>query len=293
MFTFGFNNRLDYQLLQNLEPIQTYLLQYPRMAASIGGYLFSLNYAYYYRYLHMTWFEEWFDSPYYHILYKNRDEKEACYFIDHLAKKVALKPNAKVLDLACGRGRHSVYLNKLGYEVTGTDLSECSIEYARQFETSTLSFYVHDMRVPFYINYFDYVFNLFTSFGYFDRQEENEAVLKAANMALKHNGLFVIDYMNSRKVIDNMLRRETKVIDGITFDIHRSLELGFIVKKISFTDKGTNYEFYEKVRAFKHDQLKDMLIKNGFTIMHEFGDYYLNPFIEKQSDRVVLVAQKI
>lgn len=240
----------------------------------------------------MTWFEEWFDSPYYHVLYKNRDEKEACYFIDNLVKKLGLQPPAKVLDLACGKGRHSVYLNKLGYDVTGVDLSPASIEYARQFENDKLSFYVHDMRVPFYINYFQYIFNLFTSFGYFDNPAENDAALKAAYTGLQHNGLFVIDYMNCRKVIDNMLRRETKVIDGITFNIHRSLEHDFIVKKISFSDKGNNYEFYEKVRAIKHAHLVEMLERAGFKIIHQFGDYYLNPFIERQSDRIILVGQK-
>lgn len=240
----------------------------------------------------MTWFETWFDSPYYHILYKNRDEKEACYFIDHLVKQLALQPNAKVLDLACGKGRHAVHLNKLGYEVTGVDLSEASIEAARKFENGKLSFFVHDMRQPLYINYFHYIFNLFTSFGYFDTEAENHDVLKAAYDGLKPGGLFIIDYMNSRKVIDNMLRRETKVVDGITFNIHRSLTNGFITKKISFTDKGHNFEYQEKVKAFKYHQLKDLLQKAGFTITHQFGDYYLHPFAENQSDRVILVGRK-
>lgn len=240
----------------------------------------------------MTWFEDWFDSPYYHILYKNRDEKEACYFIDHLIQKAGIQPAGKVLDLACGKGRHSVYLNKLGYEVTGIDLSEASINYARQFENPTLSFYVHDMRMPYYVNYFDYIFNLFTSFGYFDKQQDNIDVLKAAYAGLKPGGLFIIDYMNARKVIDHMLKRETKVIDGIIFNIHKSLEHDFIVKRISFTDKGHNYEFQEKVRAFKHNQLVQMLQSVGFEIIHQYGDYYLNPYIEKQSDRVILVGKK-
>lgn len=240
----------------------------------------------------MTWFEEWFDSPYYHVLYKNRDEKEACYFIDHLTQKLGLQPGAKVLDLACGRGRHSVYLNKLGFEVTGVDLSAESIEYARKFENPALSFFVHDMRQVLYVNYFDYIFNLFTSFGYFDHQSENDAVLNAAFTGLKPGGLFVIDYMNARKVIDNMLRRETKVIDGIEFNMHRSLEQDFIVKQITFKHLGNNYEYYEKVRAFKHNDLVAMIEKAGFKVQHQFGDYYLNPFIERQSDRVIIVAQK-
>jgi SAM-dependent methyltransferase len=240
----------------------------------------------------MTWFEEWFDSPYYHILYKNRDEKEACYFIDHLIEKLHLQTNTKVLDLACGRGRHSVYLNQQGFEVTGVDLSDASITHARQFENNRLSFFVHDMRQSLYLNYFDTIFNLFTSFGYFDNEAENHQVLKAAYDGLKPGGLFIIDYLNSKKVIDHMLRRETKIVDGITFEMRRALLQGFITKQINFSDKGTDYVFHEKVRALKHDQLVAMLQKAGFTVTHQFGDYYLNPFIEAQSDRVILVARK-
>lgn len=240
----------------------------------------------------MTWFEEWFDSPYYHILYKNRDEKEACYFIDHLIEKLHLQPGTKVLDLACGRGRHAVYLNQQGFEVTGVDLSDASITYARKFENSKLSFFVHDMRQTLYLNYFDTIFNLFTSFGYFDNEAENQQVLKAAYDGLKPGGLFIIDYLNSKKVIDHMLRRETKIVDGITFEMRRALLQGFITKQINFSDKGTDYVFHEKVRALKHDQLVAMLQKAGFTVTHQFGDYYLNPFIEAQSDRVILVARK-
>lgn len=240
----------------------------------------------------MTWFEEWFDSPYYHILYKNRDEKEACYFIDHLIEKLHLQPATKVLDLACGRGRHAVYLNQQGFEVTGVDLSDASITYARKFENSKLSFFVHDMRQTLYLNYFDTIFNLFTSFGYFDNEAENQQVLKAAYDGLKPGGLFIIDYLNSKKVIDHMLRRETKIVDGITFEMRRALLQGFITKQINFSDKGTDYVFHEKVRALKHDQLVAMLQKAGFTVTHQFGDYYLNPFIEAQSDRVILVAKK-
>ncbi len=240
----------------------------------------------------MTWFEEWFDSPYYHILYKNRDEKEACYFLDHLITKLSLAQGGKALDLACGKGRHSVYLNKQGFEVTGVDLSEASIEHARQFENSKLSFFVHDMRNILYVNYFDYIFNLFTSFGYFDKESENHDVLAAAYAGLKPGGLFVIDYMNSKKVIDHMLRRETKVVEGITFDMRRALTNGFITKQINFSDKGTDYVYHEKVRAIKHDQLVAMLQQGGFTVTHQFGDYYLNPFMENQSDRVILVGRK-
>lgn len=243
-------------------------------------------------YLPMAWFATWFDSPYYHTLYKNRDDKEASYFIDHLVKKLNIPHQGRVLDLACGRGRHSVYINSLGFTVTGADLSEQSIEYAKQFENDTLNFVVHDMRRPIAINYYTHIVNLFTSFGYFDNPRDNANVLESVYQALQPGGLFVLDYMNSRKVIDNLLRRETKLVDGISFNIYRSLEQGFIKKRIEFTDQGKDYKFTEKVQAFKQPDFEAMFAASGLKIVHTFGDYFLNEFNPRQSDRLIIVAQK-
>jgi SAM-dependent methyltransferase len=128
----------------------------------------------------MSWFKEWFNTPYYHILYKDRDFVEAENFIRNLTQDLQLSKDAKIIDLACGKGRHSVFLQQLGYEVLGVDLSEESIEHNKQFETSStetlkLTFEVHDMRNELYPNVssekVNAVFNLFTSFGYFDDDE--------------------------------------------------------------------------------------------------------------------------
>ena len=115
-----------------------------------------------------TWYSDWFDSPYYHLLYRHRDEQEARLLIDSLLRYLKPQPCAAVLDLACGKGRHALYMNRQGLAVAGIDLSPASIAYARQLENKLLSFFVHDMRQVFRANAFDYVFNLFTSFGYFD-----------------------------------------------------------------------------------------------------------------------------
>ena len=94
----------------------------------------------------MYWFANWFNSPYYHILYKNRDEKEAELFIDNLLHKLRLKKGSKLIDIACGKGRHATYFNKKGMDVVGIDLSKNSISIAKQFENPSLIFNVHDMR---------------------------------------------------------------------------------------------------------------------------------------------------
>ena len=94
----------------------------------------------------MSWFINWFDSPYYHLLYKNRDEKEAQVFIDDLMQYLQIPQGSKLIDIACGKGRHAIYFNKKGMDVVGVDLSSNSISYAKEHENSTLQFEVHDMR---------------------------------------------------------------------------------------------------------------------------------------------------
>jgi 2-polyprenyl-3-methyl-5-hydroxy-6-metoxy-1,4-benzoquinol methylase len=83
------------------------------------------------------WFRTWFDSPYYKILYSHRSEEEAALFIDNLLSFMDLPERSRVLDLACGRGRHSVYLNEKGFNVVGIDLSNNSISDAKKHEISS------------------------------------------------------------------------------------------------------------------------------------------------------------
>ena len=95
---------------------------------------------------HSKWFQSWFNTSYYHLLYRNRDYKEAEVFIKNIVKYLNLDKDDSILDLACGKGRHSIFLNSLGFNVTGLDLSKNSIKEAKTKESSSLHFYVHDMR---------------------------------------------------------------------------------------------------------------------------------------------------
>jgi cyclopropane fatty-acyl-phospholipid synthase-like methyltransferase len=237
-----------------------------------------------------NWFINWFNSPYYHVLYKDRNEQEAEHFIDNLVSFLKPAPSSKTLDLACGKGRHAIYLNKKGLDVTGVDLSEESIRHARQFENETLSFYVHDMRRTLIINGYDFVFNLFTSFGYFEKDSDNKATLKAATGALKMSGTLVLDFMNVNKSMQNLRPEETKIVNGITFQIKRIVEKNFIVKDIHFTDQGKDYHFQERVRALTLDDFKNYFTDCGLSIKYLFGDYQLNTFDPEKSDRLILIG---
>ncbi|MDC1395816.1 methyltransferase domain-containing protein, partial [Bacteroidia bacterium] len=112
------------------------------------------------------WFETWFDSEYYHLLYKDRDYTEAEAFVEKLVTYLNPGKDALIYDLACGKGRHSIHLNKLGLNVEGSDYSTNSINYAKKSENSRLHFYEQDMRDAMPKQY-NYILNLFTSFGYF------------------------------------------------------------------------------------------------------------------------------
>lgn len=239
-----------------------------------------------------SWYRSWFDSPYYPILYKSRDQSEAAFFIDRLIKYLNPSPRAKFLDMACGRGRHSIQVHQKGYNVTGIDLSKNSIAEARRNETEGLHFFVHDMREVFRQSEFDYVFNLFTSFGYFSSREQNERVLHTAFAALKEDGKLVIDFLNPGKIKRQIKESENQEIAGIKFEIKRAYNDGWIKKEIHINDKGKTFNFEEKVWAIEHEVFKSMLAKCGFEILDTFGNYNMNAYNPEESDRQILIARK-
>lgn len=235
-----------------------------------------------------TWYASWFDTPFYHILYKDRDYEEAENFMSTLTRYLNIPEGGEILDLACGKGRHAVFLNSLGYNVTGADLSENSINYAKQFENDNLHFQVHDMCKPFGKT-FDAVFNLFTSFGYFDKDESNLETIKAIKADLNDFGFGVIDFMNTEYVIDNLVAEDIKTVEGIAFHQKRKLEDGYIIKDISFTFEGESFQFQERVRALTLEDFKTFFEKAGVYLLDVFGDYKLRKFDAKSSERLILI----
>lgn len=238
-----------------------------------------------------NWYASWFDTPFYHILYKDRDHAEAAQFMSTLTSHLKLQKNAQILDLACGKGRHARYLNKLGYDVTGVDLSESSIVYAKRYENEKLHFEVHDMCVPFK-RQFDAVFNLFTSFGYFESENDNLRTIRAIKEDLKPNGYGVIDFLNSELVLQNLVPKETKVVDGISFNIHRLIKDGYIVKNIEFNSEGRQHLYTERVKALTLNDFRDYFDEAGVKLNNCFGDYKLNKFDPKSSERLILQFSK-
>lgn len=239
-----------------------------------------------------SWYRTWFNSPYYHLLYRNRDENEANSFIANLVSYLKPEKEAHFLDLACGQGRHSRTINKFGFEVTGADLAAENIRLANQHSSETLRFIQHDMRDFIGKEKFEYIVNLFTSFGYFKRLEENENVIKAIAQALKPEGRIVLDFMNVDKVIRGLVPVENREINGVKFKIEREFKDGFIVKNIDIVDNNLVHSFHEHVKALTLKNFKDMFARNGLRLVDTFGDYELKKFDINRSSRLILIGEK-
>lgn len=235
------------------------------------------------------WFTSWFNTPYYHILYKDRNDVDAQVFMRNITSFLKLPKNSHIADIPCGKGRHAVFLNSLGYTVTGGDLSENSIAYAKQFENDSLRFVVKDMRDPLK-NSYDAIFNLFTSFGYVEDDNEDILILNNLKNGLKKNGVFVLDFLNVEKVRETIVTNEVKIVEGIVFSIRREIVNGFIQKHISFEVNGESHAYTEHVKYIDLPKMKSYFDQVGLNILHVFGDYDLNEFDVNSSSRLILVA---
>ena len=231
----------------------------------------------------------WFNSDYYHILYKNRDKKEAEFFINNLIKKLKIKKKSKILDLACGVGRHSFYLNKKGMNVIGIDNSENNIKKAKKFENKFLKFKKKEMAEE-YGQEFDFIFNLFTSFGYIN-EKHNLNTFKSINNSLINHGILVIDYLNVFKLKEELVEKETKKIGNIIFNIKRSFKDNFIVKKIKIKDNNEIFYFEERVMELTKNDFQDYLKKFNFEILDVYGNYNLEKY-HKNSERLIMIIKK-
>lgn len=244
----------------------------------------------------MTWFADWFNTKYYHMLYKERNFEEAEVFIKKLADFLQLPNGSKVIDLCCGKGRHSVFLNKLGYRVLGLDLSDESIANNEKYENHTLNFAVHDMREEIFPDILpekvDAVFNLFTSFGYFDDENDDRKVFNSVKNALRKNGYFVLDFLNEKWVKNTLVSEYVNRKEGINFHIKKKIEDGFIIKDIDFEDNGKKFHYFEKVKLHTLEDIENYAKEFGFEKVKVFGDYELGNFDLETSPRAINVFVK-
>jgi SAM-dependent methyltransferase len=240
------------------------------------------------------WFASWFDSRYYHQLYRHRDKKEAERFIDVLLNELQPANDSVMLDLGCGTGRHSIYLAAKGYTVFGLDIATASISQARRFENKSLYFLNRDMRKPFGNNNFDFIFSFFTSFGYFESPEENGKVIGNMVTALKKDGTIVIDYLNVAYAEKHLVAVEEREIDGVWYHINRWADERFIYKRIAIRDRQqfSTIAYREQVAKFGLKDFEQFFEQSGLEITSVYGDYELNDYDTPSSKRMIMTARK-
>ena len=236
------------------------------------------------------WYLDWFNSPFYHQLYKERDYSEATYFMNNLISKLQIDKNSSILDLACGRGRYSLYLSNIGHKVTGIDISKKNISEAKKNESDKLNYLLHDMRQPLNKK-FDLILNLFTSFGYYQNNKDNISVIKSIKYNLNSEGKAVIDFLNINYVLNNLIKYEEKVFDKTKFIIKRYLENDLLVKDITIDSNNKTYKFQEKVKAYGIVDFLTMFKECDLELKEKFGDYNLNTFNKNSSPRLIMVVE--
>ncbi|HVZ26527.1 MAG TPA: methyltransferase domain-containing protein [Sediminibacterium sp.] len=242
-----------------------------------------------------SWFKDWFNSPYYHLLYQNRDEAEAIRFIQTLIRYLHPSPGSRMVDYACGKGRHSIALAEMGFDVTGIDLSAESIAEARKEEAPNLHFYQHDMRRPFFIHYFGYAFNFFTSFGYFKTRREHDNAIRTIAQSLVSGGVFVLDFLNVRYAEAHLEKTQRLQYGEITFYISRWQDETHFYKQIQVTDPehpSPQHLFTEKVAKFSLGDFTEMLAYQDMQVQEVFGDYELGRYDMHHSPRMILIARR-
>ncbi len=190
--------------------------------------------------------------------------------------------------------RHAKALAAKGFDVTGIDLAPNSIAHALQFANDHLHFYEHDMRELFWINYFRYAFNFFTSFGYFKTNRENANAIRMMAQSICKDGVLVLDYLNTRWAEAHLIKQSEKTVEGIHFSLTKWSDEEHFFKEILIDDPSqpNKIRFMERVAKLSLAEF-EVLFKNQGLQMHAvFGDYELNQYDEQGSPRLIMIAKK-
>ncbi|MDD5362703.1 MAG: class I SAM-dependent methyltransferase [Ignavibacteria bacterium] len=242
-----------------------------------------------------NWYEKWFSNKYYLELYRHRNEKEARDIINLMQRFVPLPVNSKVLDVCCGAGRHSIELARRGYDVTGIDLSPYLISEAKsglkKSDEKNLKarFFIKDMRNFSFKNRFDIVLNVFSSFGYFEKDAENFKVFENVTSSLKKDGYFIFDFLNESYIKKSLVPYSEDKCEGNTIIQKRKIENGFVYKEIFIG----NSKYNERIRLYTLTEIQKALKSVNLKTENIFGDYFGSKFNKLNSKRLIIFSRLV
>ncbi|HEX7342688.1 MAG TPA: methyltransferase domain-containing protein [bacterium] len=240
------------------------------------------------------WYHSWFGSDYL-LLYQHRSAQEALQTVSWLIGNLKLRPPCRILDLACGSGRHSAELARRGFDVVGLDLSWPLLRAAGRFDSGKkLKRIRGDMRLlPLRDERFELALSLFTSFGYFASVDEDARTLKEVYRVLSPGGIFVLDFLNAPLVRSEIVPQEEVNLGEIRVTIHRWVDEAEnrVKKQIELCDGGQQRQYIESVYLYGRDDLADMFDRAGFMLQAEFGNYEGAPYGDA-SPRLIMVGTK-
>lgn len=239
----------------------------------------------------MACFNGWFSTRWYAMLYSHRDEQDAANLVLPLIAKGGLLPGQRVLDMGCGRGRHAQVLTTKGLQVTGIDLSAQSIQEAKHLVPQG-RFEVFDMREPFADGFFDAAVCLFTSLGYTNEAQDDQRAVNAAAKALKPGGLFVLELLNGSFAVNHLVEQESVAVEGVRFQVRRTLEGPGIIKHVRVEHDGGVEEFQERVHAWALPEVEAMVRKAGLQIFDVTDGSAMHGFDVLRSEQMVVWARK-
>lgn len=244
------------------------------------------------------WYKIWFSNKLYLELYQHRDNEDARNLINLIQRNVNFCTGSKALDICCGAGRHSIELAKRGLHVTGFDLSKFLITEAKSRLKSakekniSAEFLIKDMRDFNFNRSFDLAVNLFTSFGYFEKDEENFLIFKNASLSLKKNGWFVFDFLNGEYLKRNLKKMSKSSPGGKLVIQKRRIENDFVIKDIIIRTGKKEITFTEQLKLYDLNTLINVLAKFKLITKNVFGDYFGNKYDFLKSSRLIIFAQK-
>lgn len=245
------------------------------------------------------WYEQSFGQDYMNI-YKHRDWEAAAREVRVMAQWLDLPKGSSVLDIGCGMGRHALALSEAGYEVTGVDLSNVLLKEALSHDgEGRVCWKQGDMRaLPFAEGSFEATVNLFTSFGYFTLEEDNQLVLREIRRVLKEGGTFLIDFLNAEYVARNLVARSERIDEesGLNIVEERSISAGWVQKEITVSDceaPDQRRRYLERVRLYSLEWFQKHLKAERLELKCIYGNYDGSSYDREQSPRLIMAGMTI